>query len=193
MEKHGGVIMGRVVAGVVGFILCGGSLLPAPAPAENPLLDLEFHKAVPASKLAVTVAPATKAAREGKILVLTVRIRNESTEEVETRLAQEWHGGEWPPTDLFASATPKGKKATAPFVPVYLAGEDATATRVRTLSAGETIEVKLRVDWPGTGSVQAAPLLQSPGEYQVRLILVFRVGDKKQYASGAVVTVRVPE
>jgi hypothetical protein len=186
--------MGRFTAAVVGLFLCGAFLIAVPAPRTLPVRDLEFHKAVPGSKLSVSVTPAARAHREGKVLVLTVRIRNESREEVVTRLAHEWHGGEWPPTDLFASAIPnEGKKASAPCVPVYLAGEDAAAPRARTLPPGEAIEVNVRVDWPGTGSVKANPLMQTAGDYKVQLLLVFTAGEKKQYISGAVTTVRVPK
>ena len=48
-------------------------------------------------------------------------------------------------------------------------------------AVGKAIDLKLRMDWPGTGSVIAAPLIEAPGKYTVRFILVFEVSGKQQY------------
>jgi len=144
-------------------------------------MDLDFHKKVPPSELKIELSPAATVTRTQKGVVLPLKITNASADDIKTTMAHEWHGGEWPLTALYATATPdKGKKPKA-FTPVYLAGEDQDAVRSITLPAGKTIDLEVRMDWPGTGSVIAVSLMQAPGKYTVQFVLVFEVAGKQQY------------
>jgi hypothetical protein len=144
-------------------------------------MDLEFHKKVPASRLKIDLAPANSVTRTKQGLVLPLKLTNASTSEIKTTLAHEWHGGEWPLTALYASVTPENDKNPRPLTPVYLAGEDQDAARAVTLGSGKAVDLKLRVDWPGTGSVIARPLIEAPGKYVIRFVLVFEVSGRQQY------------
>ncbi len=153
-------------------------------------LEFEFHRGkVPATELKVELAAGKNVVKDGRGLVLPLTITNASGEAIKTTLAHEWHGGEWPPTSLFASVTPIADKESKPFAPVYLAGEDQEAPRAFSLAAGKSTSIELRVDWPGTGSVKGDPLIQNPGKYVVRFALVFEAGGKKQHAVSAPIEV----
>ena len=152
-----------------------------PAPKGPAEMDLEFHKNVPASELKLDLSSAATVTRTKHGLVLRLKITNDSANEIKTTLAHEWHGGEWPPTALYASATPEKDKDSKPFTPVYLAGEDQNAARAITLAAGKAIDLELRMDWPGTGSQFAVRLLEAPGKYVIRFVLVFEVSGRQQY------------
>ena len=155
-------------------------LFGAPDKEEASEANLEFHKGVPSSDLKIKMSPAATMTGK-KPIVLSLKIANESEEEIKTALAHEWHGGIWPPTDIYASVTPEKEKKIRPFHPVYLVGEDQNVTRKTTLAPGKTTLVNLRMDWPGTGSVKTDPLVSAPGKYAVRLALVFEVSGKQQY------------
>ena len=103
---------------------------------EGPM-SLEFHKDVPPSALKIVLAPEAKGTRSDKKLVLAVKVTNESPDEITATLAHEWHGGLWPPTDLYVSVTPADAKKPRPFVPVYLVGEDPSITRGDRRRAGQ--------------------------------------------------------
>jgi hypothetical protein len=176
------------------FLALGSWLGGAPVPMDKPVLELEFHpKGVAPSGEKVTLTPREKVLREGGILALPIKLRSEARGEVKTVLAREWHGGEWPATNLFASVTPAGEKKDRAFVPVYLAGEDPGVPPLTVVKAGETLEVKVRVDWPGTGSVKTSPLIEKPGEYRVEILLVFEADGKRQYVRGPATTVYLLE
>ena len=66
--------------------------------------------AVP-SRRRIDLVPEPEVAQTDKGLILTVRITNHSSQEIRTRLAHEWQGGEAPPTDLYASFSRSGKAA----------------------------------------------------------------------------------
>ncbi|MBC7821447.1 MAG: M56 family metallopeptidase, partial [Planctomycetaceae bacterium] len=113
-----------------------------------------------------------------------VRIANQSPHELTAKLAHEWHGGEWPPTGLYASVTPWLTLHDAPFRPAYLFGEnEGRATEPLTIPAGQSSDITVRLDWPGTGSVPATPLIdpKQPGKYRVRWLLVFDSQGGPQY------------
>jgi hypothetical protein len=156
----------------------------APAPSDTKM-DLEFHKRVPPSDLKIELSAPATVTRTKQSLVLPLKIRNASAQEIKTTLAHEWHGGEWPLTALYASVTPEKDKESKPFTPVYLAGEDQDAARAVTLSGGKAIDLNLRMDWPGTGSVIAVPLIKEPGKYVIRFVLVFEVSGKQRYIATA--------
>jgi hypothetical protein len=108
-------------------------------------------------------------------------------------LAHEWHGGEWPSTDLYASATHVQAKQAKALVPVFLKGEQQDETKLTRIASGESVVVELRMDWPGTGSQPAAPLLSpSESEANVRMLMVFDTGgNAREYAASAVRYVRI--
>jgi hypothetical protein len=172
---------GSAVVGLLFAFFAFGT--PAPkGPAE---MDLEFHKKVPASGLKIDLSSTATVTRTKQGLVLALKVTNASASEIKTTLAHEWHGGEWPLTALYASATPVKDKDSKLFSPVYLVGEDQDAPRAVTLSAGKTIDLELRMDWPGTGSQIAIPLIQAPGKYVIRFVLVFEVSGRQQYIATA--------
>ncbi|HEX5102687.1 MAG TPA: hypothetical protein VFV87_02685 [Pirellulaceae bacterium] len=165
---------------------------PTGAPASKGATDMEFefHRGkVPATDLKIGLASAKQAVQERRGLVLPLTISNASDKTIKTRLAHEWHGGEWPPTSLFASVTPTDDKRPKPFVPVYLAGEDQAVPRQVSLAAGKSIDIELRMDWPGTGSVKGDPLMSKPGKYVAKFALVFEVDGKQQHALSAPIEV----
>jgi hypothetical protein len=157
----------------------------APAPKGPAEMDLEFHRKVPASGLKIDLSSAATVTRTKHGLVLRLKIANTFANEIKTTLAHEWHGGEWPLTALYASATPEKDKDSKPFTPVYLAGKDQDAARAVTLAAGNAIDLELRMDWPGTGSQRAIPLIEAPGKYVIRFVLVFEVSGRQQYIATA--------
>jgi hypothetical protein len=64
------------------------------------------HKGPLTSRRRIEILPDAKVSRTKDRLTLSVKIVNHSAQEITTRLAHEWHGGEWLSTDLYASATP---------------------------------------------------------------------------------------
>ena len=145
------------------------------------------HPGVRPSALMVELAPAAKVTRAEAGLVLPVTITNRSSEEVVATLTHEWHGGEWPPCDVYASVTPAGATKLAPFAPAFVVGEKLEAAEPTTLAPGQSVTADLRMDWPGTGSQPATPFMEAsvPGRYRVRLLLVFEAKERRQFvASG---------
>jgi hypothetical protein len=152
------------------------------------------HKDVKMSELKLGWQIDGKAIRAPSgIVVLPVKVTNLSKETIQATMAHEWHGGEWPPTDLYASVTPVKATKSMPFVPVYLAGEDQDAARETKIGPGKSVNVDLRMDWPGSGSVPAQPLMESAagGTYNVRVLMVFEVDGQKQYVAGPATSVEL--
>ena len=79
-----------------------------------------------------------------------------------------------------------------PFVPAYLVGEDPSLTRETAVAPGKAVTVDARMDWPGTGSVHAVPLMESGRQYKVRLLLVFKAGGRLQYVTSSTTEVEMP-
>lgn len=152
----------------------------------------EFHPEVPASKLKVELTPAKTVIRKQKHLILPVTITNRSPHEIQATLAHEWHGGEWPPTAIYASVTPEGANAR-PLQGVYRWGEDGKETVATVLPPGKSAELQLRMDWKGTGSVPAMPLMEESGRYHVRFALVFEAAGQEQYVMTDTQLVELPE
>jgi hypothetical protein len=126
-------------------------------------------------------------------LVLPVTITNRSPAAITTTLTHEWHGGLWPSTDLYASVAPAGAPKLRPFHAAYLIGERPGGSRRKvTVPAGQSVTVEVRMDWPGTGSCPAEPLMSpsAQGAYEVRLLLVFE-GGRRRYAVGGPARVRL--
>ncbi len=176
--------MKRALASTAVVLLFALLASGAPAPSDAKM-DLEFHEGVPASELKIELSPAATVTRTKQSLVLPLKITNASTDEITTTLAHEWRGGEWPLTGLYASVTPEKDEESKSFTPVYLVGEDPDAARAVILSGGKAIDLNLRMDWPGTGSVRAIPLIQAPGKYMIRFVLVFELSGKQQYIATA--------
>jgi len=151
------------------------------------------HKGPVASRLRIEVVPDTKVVRTKKGLTLSVKITNHSMQEITTRFAHEWHGGEWPSTDLYASATHVQARRAKSFEPVYLKGEQPGETKRTRIAPGKSITVELRMDWPGTGSVPGTPLLSATeSESHVRVLMVFDTGrNAREYAASAVTFVKI--
>jgi len=151
------------------------------------------HKGPLASRLRIEIVPDAKVTRTKEALTLSVKITNHSAQEITTRLAHEWHGGEWPSTDLYASATHVQAKQAKSLEPVYLKGENQGETKLTRIAPGKSVTVTLRMDWPGTGSVKATPLLSSSeSESYVRVLMVFNTGrNARQYAASAVKYVKI--
>jgi hypothetical protein len=151
------------------------------------------QKGAVVSRLRIDVVPQATVARTKDGLILSAEIVNHSSEEVRTRLAHEWHGGEWPATDLYASVSHVQAERPSSFEPVYLKGEKREEIQETRIAPGKSVAVELRMDWPGTGSVPCAPLMTpSQSEYHVRLLMAFDSGrNAREYAAGALKHVRL--
>lgn len=151
------------------------------------------HKGPLTSRRRIEILPDAKARRTKNGLTLSVKIVNHSAQEIATHLTHEWHGGEWPSTDLYASATHVQAKQAKPLVPVFLKGEQQGEAKLTRIAPGKSVVVELRMDWPGTGSQPAAPLLPpSASESNVRVLMVFDAGgNAREYAASAVRYVRI--
>jgi hypothetical protein len=181
--------MSRIASIVLIASFLGFPLPAAPVPKMAPIRDFEFHKKVLPSRLKIELSSSAGVSKTKHGLVLSLKITNSSARQIVAHLAHEWHGGEWLSTALYASVTSSDDKKSKPFVPVYLAGEDQRAARRINMATGKSMDVKLRMDWPGTGSVPATPLIGKPGKYTVRYALVFEVDGKRQYVLSAPVVV----
>jgi hypothetical protein len=136
---------------------------------------------------------AKRQAVQGTKIALSLTITNRSKSPIQARLPHEWHGGLWPPTDLYASVTPVGSRRRHPFHEVFLLGENPSLTTPRTIKAGESLDVTVRMDWPGTGSVKTQPLMAAKlgREYDVRFLLTFRRDNKIEYVAGPATRVKI--
>ena len=136
------------------------------------------------SGLAIEVFPAGKVERTATGLKLSLRIANRSAHDLTTIVPHEWHGGEWARTNLYASVTPQLRIRQAAFEPAYLFGEnEGKAAEPLTVEAGKSVDIEVRMDWPGTGSVIGSPFLtgDQPGVYRVRFALAFESHNGFQY------------
>lgn len=142
--------------------------------------------AAPKAKVATVRAYSGLAKRDIEVCVLPLKIENKSPQPIRTSLAHEWLGGEWPPTDIYAAvlrpAAP-GKKANVDFKPVFLAGDRSELTKPTIIEPGKSTSLSLRLDWPGTGSVEGGEIVypDRPGVYTVMFLLVFQTNGVRQY------------
>lgn len=162
------------------------------APQVKSSKDLHFHRRVPTSDLEIELTPAAKATKYKKAIFLPVKLTNRSPDKISATLAHEWHGGLWPPTGLYASVSLASDLKESAFVPVYLVGESAKETVATILTTGTSKEITLRMDWRGTGSVPARPLMESAGTYRMQLLMVFEASGKQQYVTSPLTTIEVP-
>jgi hypothetical protein len=74
-----------------------------------------------------------------------------------------------------------------------LKGENSDETKLTRIAPGKSITVELRMDWPGTGSQPAVPLLSSTeSESNIRVLMVFDAGrHHREYAASAVKFVKI--
>jgi hypothetical protein len=151
------------------------------------------HKGPLASRRRIEILPDAKVRRTKDGLTLSVAVVNHSAQEITTHFAHEWHAGEWPSTDLYASATPVQTKQAKPLVPVFLKGKDQSEAKLVRIAPGKSITIELRMDWPGIGSQPTKPLLSpSESETNVRILMVFDAGGTaREYAASAVKYVRI--
>lgn len=168
---------------------CGGKM-----PEARSGLDVR----IVAATEAIAPTPGTQTGQPKDILVLPVTIINNSGLVIRTSLAHEWYGGEWPPTNLYACVVPKDNQEVRArpleLSPVYRAGERGSVPVGTILEPGQRIQVKLRMDWPGTGSVHGrGPLLSADklGRHGVRFFLVFEAKGEWQFVESPVLDVTV--
>ncbi len=144
------------------------------------------------------ISPVSMLMTNGRddVLVLPIRVENRSSETVTAKFAHEWFGGEWPPTDLQAAARrvadPAGDwQATAAF----LVGEVGSRTPPTVWKPGESHTFALRLNWPGTGSCPARPLIDTkvPGKYVVRVAFTFKTANSWEYCEGPEMNIEVLE
>ena len=118
----------------------------------------------------------SRALGQQAILSLPVRIENRSKRTIAAYVANEWYGGEWPQTDLYASVRKSGEQSSR-WVSheVYVAGETGHVAAY-TWRPGDAHEFSLRLNWPGTGSMPGGLLLSesAPGKYSLKVFLIFR-------------------
>jgi hypothetical protein len=151
------------------------------------------HKGPLASSRRIEILPDARVRRTKAGATLSVSIVNHSAHEITTRPTHEWHGGEWPLTDLYASATPVQAKQAERLAPVFLKGEQQGEAELTRIAPGKSVAVELRMDWPGTGSQPATPLLaRSESEATVRVLMVFDAGgNAREYAASAARYVKI--
>ena len=135
------------------------------------------------SPLVTTLRPSQSKGYDGKqrtVLVLPVKLTNTSQQVIKAKIAHEWHGGEWPPTDLHVYMKINEKPA---IYPVFLVGEKGSASEATTLRRGESTRLNLRMDWPGTGSVEGTVLMQTDksATYDLRIVFFFKGKEGTEY------------
>ncbi len=117
------------------------------------------------------------------VLSIPIEITNSSPDEISTNISHEWFGGIEPATDLFVAAlydNTDGKfwaEARG-----YQVGERGAVGRT-VLQPRETKTFDVRLNWPGTGSCPATPLLDASqaGRYSIKFLLFFKVYNSEEY------------
>lgn len=131
------------------------------------------------------------------ILSFPVRIENRSHRTITAYIANEWYGGEWPPTDLYAAVRKSGDKtARWSSHEVYVVGETGHVEPC-VWKPGDVREFALRLNWPGTGSQHGGSFLSenAPGKYILKFFLIFRspASYSFEYAESADLEVEVEQ
>ena len=161
---------------------------------EPPQTQLDLRVGAVATHIAPAPIPMNTAKED--VLVLPILVENRSSETITAKLAHEWYGGRWPPTDLQAatrrSTDPAGKWEVQP---VFLVGEDGSRTPPTIWKPGQSHVFALRLNWRGTGSIMASPLIDAnaPGKYQVRVAFTFKTAGSSEYYESPVMEVVVAE
>ena len=122
-------------------------------------------------------------------LILPIQLENHSDETIKAGLSHEWYGGIPPLTDLYAFL-PTGKNRA--FAPVYLVGETGAAEPA-ILKPGASKRLDLRMNWPGTGSCPALPIMDADhnGDYSLRFVLMLGDAKNRSYVLGQKMKIRV--
>ena len=169
---------------------------------SNVIQQWAQHRKISRSELDVQITPkkTTIAPTEGKsrgedimILALQIEVLNNSQVTIESTIAHEWYGGEWPPTDL-NMCVPHWEHEKTPFIhPVYLVGETREMTEPTIIAPGQSLTFNLRMDWPGAGAGPAFfPMDKDVSRtYQLKMFLVFETDGKKQYAESPEMKIHV--
>ncbi len=162
------------------FRASGNLTARPPAGLRRTTLDLRIS----AIKNAITPVSGRRDNKQSDVLELPIRIENRSAETITANVAHEWHGGEWPPTDLGAAVRSAGDKPGKwKTSEVYLSGELGSKEATTVWKPGESRDFVLRMNWPGTTTrSQSVPLINAgaPGKYTVRVSLIFRAGELYQ-------------
>ncbi len=152
------------------------------------LVSFSFHdedKTTKESSLPVSILSEQTASVDPKLKVLCLRVNltNASQKPIRVSAAHEWHGGIWPPTDVYTVVSTRNAERPRRFHPVYLAGESGKIATPTIVLPGKSASLSFRMDWPGTGSCPASPLMTpSMGrEYKVRFLFVFEANGTRQY------------
>ena len=211
----------RVVGSILSFTFavgCGFGNAPPPSissatqSVELPAVGVQpadvfsrmlQSRLVKRTSLAISLAPQVSKIRprvmdlaRGRLPVLSlpVAITNSSAHEIRTNLAHEWPGGIWPRTDLYVVVEPSGVKGKFwSNAPGYQVGEKGSADRLVVLKPGETKTFDIRLNWPGTGSLQSEPLIDESklGRYSIKFLLFFRANDSEQYVESEAADIEV--
>ena len=133
-----------------------------------------------------SIAPISKQLTNGRtdVLELPIRIENRAKETITANIAHEWYGGIWPTTDLGASVKKLGDKSNRRWPSeVFLSGELGSEEPATVWKPGESHDFVLRMNWPGTGSCPARPLINADalGKYAVCISLVFKANHSTEY------------
>lgn len=119
----------------------------------------------------------------GKRLVLSIpiQITNRTKNRITATLAHEWYGGISPLTDLQIAVLHQTASAEYWRIgPGYQVNERGE-TNTTKLDPGESIEINIRLNWPGTGSQPTEPLIDEtvPGKYPVRAMFFYRQNNRR--------------
>jgi hypothetical protein len=132
------------------------------------------------------------------VMVLSISVANRSPRPIKASLSHEWYGGLPPPTNLYACVIPSHAQATyreyqgvplldfagtAEIQPAYQMGETGFDAPV-IIEPGKFISLLIRLDWHGTGSCPANPIVWDPGIYKMRFALFFEADGAWQYVLG---------
>ena len=138
--------------------------------------------------------PMPKCGEPKKGLTLSVKIFNHSCRKSRT-LVRPMNGMAASGPRLICTPwlTHVQAKHAGPLVPIFLKGEQQDAAILTRIAPGKSVTVELRMDWPGTGSVKATPLLSlSESESQRPSADGFRRrAQYREYAASAVRFVKI--
>ena len=117
-----------------------------PPDPEKKLPGLRMSSA----ELATIRAYGTLAKQDRDVLVLSLKVENNSSVPIRTTLAHEWYGGEWPSTNLYVSVFGPDEKVRADFKPVFLAGETGKEEKLA-IEPGKSVATFAAVGLAGNG------------------------------------------
>jgi hypothetical protein len=192
---------GKILVFAASFALaCYGADPAAPFQTQSGRTPVVQHTLLDIRISAVTniVAPVLVQHTNDRYdtLALPIRIENRSHQVITARIAHEWYGGEWPPTDLGAAVRLVGDTSGKwRGSEVYLVGELGSRIEPTVWQPGQSHEFLLRMNWHGTGSVEGTPLIDAgaTGKYAVKLSLIFKSGVDSEYFESQEIEITVRE